>query len=89
MATGVTTEWDDIQVKMGNYLPREHVPCADEIYETNLDSMAGYDSRVAKLKGKQKEVAEEEKGRVVDENDSDFDSDDEDFLKDYRAKRLE
>jgi hypothetical protein len=25
MANGVTTEWEDIHVKLGNYLPRETV----------------------------------------------------------------
>lgn len=30
MVTGVTTEWDDVQVKHGNYTPHEYVPSNDE-----------------------------------------------------------
>ena len=29
MVTGVTTEWDDIQVKMGNFTPHEKVATGD------------------------------------------------------------
>jgi hypothetical protein len=31
MAQGVTTEWEDIQVKMGNWKPREYVPTNEDI----------------------------------------------------------
>lgn len=32
MARGVTTEWEDIQVRMGNWLPREAVPTSEDIF---------------------------------------------------------
>ena len=32
MARGVTTEWEDIQVKMGNWTPVEKGPTTDEIF---------------------------------------------------------
>ena len=32
MVHGVTTEWDDIQVKMGNYKPLEKVATGEEIF---------------------------------------------------------
>jgi hypothetical protein len=37
MAKGVTTEWEDLQVKMGNWLPRPRTPTAEEIFQTNLE----------------------------------------------------
>jgi hypothetical protein len=37
MARGVTTEWEDIQVKLGNYLPREHEADGEEIAEANIE----------------------------------------------------
>jgi hypothetical protein len=32
MARGVTTEWEDIQVKMGNWTAVEKGPTTDEIF---------------------------------------------------------
>lgn len=32
MVTGVTTEWEDIQVKMGNWKPREEKPTSEDIF---------------------------------------------------------
>ena len=32
MAHNVTTEWDDIQVRMGNYKPLEHVETGEELF---------------------------------------------------------
>lgn len=31
MAAGVTTEWEDIHVKLGNFAPRPKEPTNDEI----------------------------------------------------------
>ena len=45
MVHGVTTEWDDIQVKMGNYKPREKVATGyEELFETT-DAMEVYDRK--------------------------------------------
>ena len=43
MANGVTTEWEDIQVKMGNYAPRPKKKTGEEIFQDNMDQMEGYD----------------------------------------------
>ena len=43
MANGVTTEWVDIHVKNGNYLPREKVPTGEELFEKNMEFMEGYE----------------------------------------------
>ena len=36
MANGVTTEWFDIHVKLGNYLPLEKVPTREETTQENI-----------------------------------------------------
>lgn len=33
MANGVTTEWEDIHVKLGNYVEREKVTTLKETYD--------------------------------------------------------
>lgn len=79
MAQGVTTEWEDIQVKMGNWLPREKGPTNEEIALANLEAV---------------EAVEEFKGRStkqldnMKEDNPDLEDDDE-FLEAYRAKRLQ
>ena len=42
MATGVTTEWDDLQVKMGNWLPREKGPTTEEVFQVNQEIAENY-----------------------------------------------
>lgn len=42
MATGVTTEWEDIQVKMGNWKARDPVPTSEDIYQHNLEQGENY-----------------------------------------------
>ena len=37
MVHGVTTEWDDIQVKMGNYKPHPHEATTEEIFRENIE----------------------------------------------------
>ena len=43
MARGVTTEWEDIHVKRGNWKPREHVPTSEEIFYTQQEQVENYD----------------------------------------------
>ena len=43
MANGVTTEWHDIHVKNGNYVPIEKPPSGEELFGDNLKFMEGYD----------------------------------------------
>jgi len=77
MVHGVTTEWDDIQVKMGNYkaLPKE--PTNDEIQTETMAALEHYDNRNIMNDDQMKEL-EDELG---------FDEDD--FMKEYRAKRVQ
>jgi hypothetical protein len=43
MARGVTTEWEDIQVKMGGYTKIEKEPCAEQVWEENVEKVQYYD----------------------------------------------
>ena len=45
MVHGVTTEWDDIQVKMGNYKPLPKVPTGMEELTENINGLEVYDSK--------------------------------------------
>lgn len=79
MVTGVTTEWDDIQVKMGVYKPLEKGPTNDQIYEQSINELEYYDNKFVMNEKQVKEMAED---------DIDFDDEDE-FMKQYRARRIE
>ena len=79
MVTGVTTEWDDIQVKMGVYKPLEKGPTNDQIYEQSINELEYYDNKFVMNEKQIKEMAED---------DIDFDDEDE-FMKQYRARRIE
>jgi len=46
MARGVTTEWEDIQVKMGNWKAVEKPPTSDEIYQETVDLNERYDKKL-------------------------------------------
>ena len=43
MANGVTTEWYDIHVKNGNFIPEEKLPTGEELFTDNLNFMEGYE----------------------------------------------
>jgi len=45
MARGVTTEWEDIQVKMGGWTAVEKPPTDTEVWEENVDKVEYYDPR--------------------------------------------
>ena len=76
MAAGVTTEWEDIHVKNGNYIARERDPTGEEVFQQNMEDMEGFDMN-------KKKREEEEKDK---DSDSDFDLDDDEFMKEYRQK---
>ena len=77
MVTGVTTEWDDIQVKNGVYKALEKVPTGAEIFKENIDLLENYDRRMVMNSRQLEQMAED-----------DIDFDDDDFMKQYRAKRV-
>lgn len=46
MARGVTTEWEDIQVKMGGWKAVEKPPTTDEIFQESVDLNEKYDNKL-------------------------------------------
>ncbi len=51
MVQGVTTEWEDIQVRMGNWLPRPHVATGEEIAAAVQEEVEG----IEEFKGRSKQ----------------------------------
>jgi hypothetical protein len=70
---GVTTEWEDIQVKFGNYLPREKEPDNDEIEKIAIEAVENYDPLNNKNVEQLKELEDDE---------------DDEILEQYKQKRL-
>ena len=79
MAQGVTTEWEDIQVRMGNWLPRKQEPTNEDIAQAQLQDV----DQIEEFKGRTKKQLDE-----MAEDKPELEDDDE-FLEAYRAKRLE
>ena len=79
MVQGVTTEWEDLQVKQGNWKPVEKPPSNDQVFYQEINDLEYYNP-LANMNEKQ--LAEKA------EEDLDFDDDD-DFYKDYKEKRLQ
>lgn len=77
MANGVTSEWEDIHVKLGNYLPREKEVSSEEIYKESIEKEAQKDINA----GKSLE-------QLNIEREENLDSDDDEVLKAYQEKRL-
>ena len=78
MARGVTTEWEDIQVKMGNWKAVEKEATAEQIYMENVNTNERYDPKLLLNNEQLEEMAED-----------DLDFDDEDpFMKEWRQKRM-
>ena len=77
MARGVTTEWEDIQVKMGNWKAVEKEPTAEDIYIDTVTMNELYDPKLIMSEKQLEEMAED-----------DLDFDEDEFMKEYRAKRI-
>ena len=77
MARGVTTEWEDMQVKMGNWKPVEKERSAEDIYNETVERNELYDPKLMLNNDQLEEMAED---------DPDFDDDD--FMKEWRKKRM-
>lgn len=77
MVHGVTTEWEDIQVKMGNYTKLDHVETGMENLMDTTDKLEVYDSKYVMSERQLEEKAED-----------DIDFDEDDFMQDYRQQRL-
>jgi hypothetical protein len=39
MARGVTTEWEDIQVKHGNWKAKDYVPTSEDVFEEQQENV--------------------------------------------------
>ena len=78
MARGVTTEWEDIQVKMGGWKAVEKPPTQEEIYQETVALNELYDNKLIMNEKQLEEKAED-----------DLDFDEDDFMKQYREKRLQ
>ena len=74
MANGVTTEWEDIHVKLGNFVPREKVPTMEETSKATMEKAEDYDPLANK------------KLKELDELEDDLDNK---YLEEYRKKRME
>ena len=74
MVHDVRTEWDDVQVKMGNYKPHEKGQTGYENFMEVTEELEVYDSKYNMNAQQLEEKAED---------DIDFDDDDE-FMKNYR-----
>lgn len=75
----MTTEWEDIQVRMGNWLPREPVPSNEDIAQAHLESV----EQIEEFKGRSTKVLD-----AMAEDHAELEDDDE-YLEAYRKKRLE
>jgi hypothetical protein len=74
MANHVTTEWEDIQVKMGNYVPTEkQTESNDKIQQIAIEEMQKYDPLANK---------------TVEQLDELEDEEDDEVLKRYKEKRI-
>ncbi len=78
MASGVTTQWDDMQVKMGNWTPHELQPTNDEVFNAHVEQAELYDE----FKNKKLETLD----RMLED---DMDLEEDEYFKEYRQKRLE
>ena len=78
MARGVTTQWEDMQVKMGNWAPVEKEPDNYTQFYTEQEKLEYYDPKKMMSAAQLQEKAED---------DIDFDDDDE-FYAQYKAERL-
>ena len=77
MVQGVTTEWEDIQVKMGGYAAVEKGPTDFEDFQETIDQVEHYDPKNNMTKKQLDELIED---------DPDFEEDD--VMKELQEKRL-
>ena len=73
MARGVTTEWEDIQVKMGGWTAVEKGPTTEEIFKETVERNEKYDYKISLTERQLEEKAED-----------DLDFDEDEFMQQYR-----
>lgn len=74
MANGVTSEWEDIHVRLGNYIPRPKVTPESELTKREID------------KALETDPLENKNLEELKELEDDFDDD---FLEEYKKKRMQ
>jgi hypothetical protein len=81
MAYNVTSEWEDIHVKLGNYLPtKEKDKTVEEIEKIAMETVEKFDPLETKTLEELKDLREEK---------DIFDDEEDEVLKAYEAKRME
>merc|ERR1711953_280116 len=78
MAKGVTTEWEDMQVKMGGWKAVEKPVDEETIWTENVERNEKYDPKLLLNNEQLEEMAED---------DPDF-NDEDPFMKEWREKRM-
>jgi hypothetical protein len=78
MARGVTTEWNDIQERMGGYTKLEREPTAEDVHVHNVDISQYYDRRNG--------LSHQER---VEEGEDDADYQEDEVVKSLMAARLQ
>jgi vacuolar-type H+-ATPase subunit I/STV1 len=73
MANGISTEWEDIHVKLGNYVARDKVTSNDDIEKLAIEAIENYDPLENKTIEELKELEDDE---------------DEEILRIYEERRL-
>jgi len=74
MTSGISTEWEDIQVKLGNYLPRDKEQTNDELEKIAIETVEKYDPLEKKTLNELVELEDDE---------------DDEVLKEYMEKRMQ
>ena len=80
MARNVTTEWHDVQVKMGNFVPIELPKTGEEAFQEDMEIMKGYEEK----KKPQNDSDEESDPDFRDDSDGESEA-----MKQYRDQRLQ
>ena len=77
MARGVTTEWEDIHVKKGNWKAKDYVPTSEDIFYNQQDTVEAYEN----FKGMSKQ-------QIDEAMEDDPDLEDDDYMIEYRKQRM-
>jgi hypothetical protein len=65
MAQGVSSEWEDIHVKLGNYLPRDKEATTDELEKIAIEAVEQYDPLDKKTIDELKDLEDDEDEEVL------------------------
>ena len=80
MASGVTTQWEDIHVANGNLKPKAYEPTAEDIFEADQEDAEKFNPTTYMGDKQLKEMVED---------DPTFEEEEDEFIREYKAKRLQ